>query len=84
MYKGLINMARQKKPVNYDEELEKIEMQITRHKNTIKELEIQRKKLQEEKKSTELGKLYTAIQTSGKTVSEVLSALENGAYNERK
>ena len=42
-------MARPKKPVNYVEELQKIEMQITRHKSSIKELEVQRKKLLEEK-----------------------------------
>ena len=63
-------MARPKKPVNYVEELQKIEMQITRHKSSIKELEVQRKKLLEEKKSKEM-----AIQTSGKTVKEVLSTL---------
>ena len=68
-------MARPKKPVNYVEELQKIEMQITRHKSSIKELEVQRKKLLEEKKSKEMGMLYEAIQTSGKTVNEVLSTL---------
>ena len=68
-------MARPKKPVNYVEELQKIEMQITRHKSSIKELEVQRKKLLEEKKSKEMGMLYEAIQTSGKTVKEVLSTL---------
>ena len=68
-------MERPKKPVNYVEELQKIEMQITRHKSSIKELEVQRKKLLEEKKSKEMGMLYEAIQTSGKTVKEVLSTL---------
>ena len=68
-------MARPKKPVNYVEELQKIEMQITRHKSSIKELEVQRKKLLEEKNSKEMGMLYEAIQTSGKTVKEVLSTL---------
>lgn len=68
-------MARPKKPVNYVEELQKIEMQITRHKSSIKELEVQRKKLLEEKKSKEMGMLYEAIQTSGKIVKEVLSTL---------
>ena len=68
-------MARPKKPVNYVEELQKIEKQITRHKSSIKELEVQRKKLLEEKKSKEMGMLYEAIQTSGKTVKEVLSTL---------
>ena len=68
-------MARPRKPVNYVEELQKIEIQMCRHKNSIKELEAQRKKLLEEMKSKEMGLLYEAIQTSGKTVKEVLSTL---------
>lgn len=63
-------MARPKKAINYAEEIQKIDMQITKWKKTIKELEVERQRLSEEKQRQELNLLYQAILESGKSVQE--------------
>ena len=71
-------MARPRKPVNYDEEIRKLEMQIIKHQNTIKELEEQKEKLVQEKKNVEVSALYDAVVASGKKVEEIVAMLHPG------
>ncbi len=65
-----------KKQINYEEELQKIDMQITRWKNTILELQERKKALIQEQEAAELSALYQAVKASGKTVDELISALK--------
>lgn len=69
-------MARPRKPVNYEEEIEKLEMQITKHQNAIQGLEEQKEKLMREKKNLEVSALYDAVMTSGKKVEDVVAMLQ--------
>ncbi len=68
-------MARPKKPVNYEEELEKLDMQIAKHKNAIQVLEEQKEKFLQEKKNLEISSLYDAVLASGKKVEDVVAML---------
>lgn len=43
-----------KKPINYDEEFEKIEARITHHTNSIKELKERREELEHKKQMEDL------------------------------
>lgn len=74
-------MPRPKKPVNYDEEIQRIDMQICKWKKTILELQEDRKVLVEEKQKKELASLYQAIQSSGKSIAEVLSMIDSMAQS---
>lgn len=70
-------MARPKKPICYEDEIQKIDMQITKWKNTIKELEEEKERLLREKRETEVGALYEAIQESGLSVSELIQRIKD-------
>lgn len=74
-------MPRPKKPINYDEEIQRIDMQICKWKKTILELQEDRKALVEEKQKKELASLYQAIQSSGKSIAEVLSMINSMAQS---
>lgn len=69
-------MPRQKKPVNYEEEISKIDMQITKWKNTIKELEAKKVQLLQEQREQDINNLYDVIKSSGKSVTEVLGIIQ--------
>ena len=69
-------MARPRKPVNYEEELEKLEMQIAKHENAIQGLEERREILLQEKKNLEVSALYDAVMASGKKVEDVVAMLQ--------
>ena len=68
-------MARPKKARNFDEELMKFEAQITRHKNTIVELEETRKQIVREKQQSELSAVYQTISDSGMSIDQVISLI---------
>ena len=68
-------MARPKKPVNYEDELEKLDMQIAKHKNAIQVLEEQKENFLQEKKNLEISSLYDAVLASGKKVEDVVAML---------
>ncbi|MBC2870357.1 hypothetical protein KQI11_08515 [Acetanaerobacterium sp. MSJ-12] len=68
-------MARPKKARNFDEELMKVEAQITRHKNTIVELEETRKQIVREKQQSELSAVYQTISDSGMSIDQVISLI---------
>lgn len=69
-------MARPRKPIHYEEEIQRLDMQIVKWKNTIKELEEEKRKLLSEKQELELRTLYEAIQTSGISVQEAISLID--------
>lgn len=64
-----------KKQVNYEEELMKIDMQITRWQNTILELKERKKELEEEQKKSELSALYDAVKASGRSISSFIEEI---------
>ena len=64
-----------RKAVCYEEELMKIDAQITQWQNTIEELRRSRKQLLEEKERAEMQELYRIVKESGKTPSEILAAV---------
>mgnify|MGYP004531806761 CR=1 FL=1 len=69
-------MPRQKKPINYEEEISKIDMQIVKWKNTIKELEAKKNQLQQEQREQDINNLYNIIKSSGKSVTEILGLIQ--------
>jgi hypothetical protein len=72
----MFEMARPKKPVNYEEEIQKLDMQITKWKNTIKELEEEKERLLNEKREKEVGVLYEAVRSSGKSVDDIIALIQ--------
>lgn len=68
-------MARNRRGMDFDAEIMKVEMQITRWKKTIVELEEKKRELLNAKREAEICALYDAVQRSGKSVDEVLSML---------
>lgn len=66
-------MARPRKPVNYEEELLRIDAQITRHENTVKELKEERRTLMQQKEQAEIAKLYDLYKSSGMSLDEMIS-----------
>lgn len=65
-------MARPRKPIHYEEELSRIDAKITRARNTIKELEEDRRSLLQEREQTELAKLYNLCKASGLPINELI------------
>lgn len=70
---GGFQMARPKKPVNYEEELLHIDAQITKHENSIKELKEERRLLLQQQEQAEISKLYDLYKASGMTLEEIIS-----------
>ena len=78
-------MARPKKARNFDEELMKIDAQITRHQNTILELQETRKQVVLEKQQAELSAVYQTISEAGMSVDQVISLIrQQTAVDESK
>lgn len=72
-------MARPRKPINYEEEFSRIDAQITRHENTVKELKEERRLLLQQKEQDEISKLYDVYKTSGMSLDEMISMVsKNG------
>lgn len=65
-----------KKQVNYDEKLAKIDARIIHHKNSITELEEEKKLIFIQKEEAELKELQSLIVSSGKTPAEFLAAIK--------
>lgn len=68
-------MPRPKKPVDYAQELARIDLQITRWKNTIAELQEERKRLEAEQEKAALDALYRAVRASGKSIGEAIALI---------
>ena len=71
-----------KRQIDFDEEINKIDMKITRWTNTIKELQEEKRKLEDKKKKKELSALYNIIQSSGLSVAEVVERLQQTNSND--
>lgn len=70
-------MARPRKAPDFDEELMRIDSQIARWQNTIKELEAERRELLKQKEQAEMSKIYEVFKASGLSASEFLAAVEH-------
>ena len=66
-------MARPRKPINYEEELIRIEAQITKYENTLKELKEERRLLCQQKEQDEISKLYDVYKASGLSLEEMIA-----------
>lgn len=66
-----------KKSVNYDEELMKIEAQITRWTNTIKELQDKKAVLLNEKEQKELSELKEVVESSGMSIHDLVQLVQH-------
>ena len=66
-----------KKSVNYDEELMKIDAQITRWTNTIKELEDKKAVLLNEKEQKELSELKEVVESSGMSIHDLVQLVQH-------
>lgn len=66
-------MARPRKPINYEEELTRIEAQITKYENTLKELKEERRLLCQQKEQDEISKLYDIYKASGMSLEEMIA-----------
>ncbi len=73
-----MKMPRGRKPApkNYDEQIAMLEAQIEEHKQSIDLLKGQLKELRAAKRQQETEALLAAIEASGKTLEEVLEALQ--------
>ena len=68
-------MARRKKNMTYEEELQLVENEISKNEEHLKKLKARKKELGQKKEEEDLKLLYEAIKGSGKTVEEVISGL---------
>ena len=70
-------MARGRKPnpINYTEEIEKVNMRITHHENSIKELEEKKEILQEKKNKQDMVQLTTYLTEHNISVGQLLEQL---------
>lgn len=66
-----------KKSVNYDEELMKIDAQITRWTNTIKELQDKKAVLLNEKEQKELSELKEVVESSGMSIHDLVQLVQH-------
>ncbi|MVB10238.1 hypothetical protein CAFE_09160 [Caprobacter fermentans] len=55
----------------FNEQIEKIDAQISTHQDKLNELKAQKKDLLEQRKKSEVEMLYQKIQESGKSIDEV-------------
>ncbi len=68
-------MARRKKNMTWEEELEFLTGEIATKEAEVKSMKARKKEIEKELEAAELQKLYAAIKESGKTVEDVISAL---------
>lgn len=60
-----------------DEQIQKVDADIEKYQAKIKGLETKKQELLKQKKESEINTLYEKIQASGKSVEDLLSALDN-------
>ena len=70
-------MARGRKPnpINYTEDIEKVNLRITHHTNSIKELEEKREVLQEKKNQQDMVQLSAYLTAHNMSVGQLLEQL---------
>jgi hypothetical protein len=64
-----------KKEINYAEEIQKIEMRITHHQNSIKELEEKRQILIQQKNEKDMNLLFTFLSENNISAEDLLQQL---------
>ena len=67
--------GRKPNPVNYTEEIEKVNMRITHHQNSIKELEEKKDVLQEKKNEQDMIQLSNYLISHNMSVEQLLQQL---------
>lgn len=70
-------MPRPKKPINYEQEFQRIEARKLHYQNSIKELEEEYQALKQQKEQEEISKLYAVYKNSGMSIEQLASAVEN-------
>lgn len=65
-----------RKPIDYEEELQKIDMQITRWQNTIKELQEKKRELLEQKQQQEMKQIYVYMQENNLSSADLLARIQ--------
>ena len=68
-------MSRPKKPINYDEELERINLRITHHQNSIVELEDKKETLMEQRTANEMAILSNYLQENQLSATDIINQL---------
>ena len=68
-------MARRKKNMTWEEEMEFLTGEIATKEAEVKSMKARKKEIEKELEAAELQKLYAAIKESGKTVEDVILAL---------
>lgn len=72
-------MSRPRKPINYEQELEKVDAQIARCDSTRAELIKRRQELLNEKRESEVGMLYDALQEKGISIEDIMEIITNSS-----
>lgn len=72
-------MARPRKPINYEEEISRLDAQITRCDNTKAELIARRQQLLTAQREASIGSLYDEIQNAGVSVDEIVKMIRQKA-----
>lgn len=68
-------MARPKKPINFQEELERIDMRLVHHQNSIKELEEKRESICSQKRQSDMNQLLNFMQEHNLSASDVINQM---------
>lgn len=76
-------MSRPRKPINYEQELEKVDAQIARCDSTRAELIKRRQELLNEKREAEVGMLYDALQQKGISVDDIIGLISKASSDQK-
>lgn len=68
-------MARPKKPINFQEELERIDMRLVHHQNSIKELEEKRESICSQKRQSDMNQLLNFMKEHNLSASDVINQI---------
>lgn len=68
-------MSRPKKPINYEDELSRINARITHYQNTIEELTEKRNILSQEKETQDIANLSKYLHENNLSLSQIVSQL---------
>lgn len=75
-------MPRPRKAIDYEEELRKVDAQVTRCDKTKAELLERRQELLNAKREAEVGTLYDTLQQSGMSVEEIVNLIRQKSQKE--
>ena len=75
-------MPRPRKAIDYDDEIMKVDAQLTRYDKTKAELLERRQELLNAKREAEVGALYDALQQRGISVNEIMELIRQTSQRE--